>query len=80
MARPDINDPIYIRMEYEIFEDTGGPAVPNLHFTDAGGQYLCVVGMPGVQHGMPGRYMANCAVPRHLFNTGQVCVGIALTS
>jgi hypothetical protein len=76
----DINDPIYIHMEYEIVEDTNGPAVPNFHFTDAGGQYLCVGNMPGVAHGRPGRYRVCCAVPGHLFNNGQICVGLALTS
>ncbi|MDR2574713.1 MAG: ATP-binding cassette domain-containing protein [Desulfovibrio sp.] len=76
----ELNDPIHIRMEYEIFEDTGGPAVPNLHFTDAGGQYLCVNNMPEILHGKPGRYAVSCVVPGHLFNAGQVCVGLALTS
>lgn len=75
-----LNDPIVIHMEYEILEDTRGPAVPNFHFMDATGQPLCAVNMPSVQHGKPGKYAVSCHIPAHLFNTGQICIGLALTS
>ncbi len=75
-----LNDPIAIHMEYEILEDTLGPAVPNLNFVDAMGQLLCAVNMPSVQHGKPGNYVVCCHIPAHLFNTGQICIGLALTS
>lgn len=75
----DLEEPVCIHMEYEITEDMQGKAVPNFHFTDAQGQYHCVDNMPGVSHGMRGRYQVCCTVPAHTFNVGQVCVGLALT-
>ena len=75
----DLEEPVCIHMEYEIAEDLQGKAVPNFHFTDAQGQYHCVDNMPGVNHGMRGRYQVCCTVPPHTFNVGQVCVGLALT-
>lgn len=75
-----LDDPIAIHMEYEILEDTRGPAVPNFHFMDATGRPLCAVNMPSVQHGKPGKYAVRCHIPAHLFNTGQICIGLALTS
>lgn len=75
----DLEEPICIRMEYEIAEDLQGKPVPNFHFTDAQGQYHCVDNMPGVSHGKCGRYQVCCTVPAHTFNVGQVCVGLALT-
>ena len=75
-----LHDPIAIHMEYEVLEDTRGPAVPNFHFMDATGQPLCAVNMPAIKHGKPGKYAVCCHVPAHLFNTGQICVGLALTS
>ena len=75
----DLEEPICIHMEYEIVVGLLGKAVPNVHFTDAQGQYHCVDNMPGVSHGMRGRYQVCCTVPAHTFNVGQVCVGLALT-
>lgn len=75
----DLEEPVCIHMEYEIAEDLPGKAVPNLHFTDARGQYHCVDNMPGLGRGMHGRYRVCCTVPAHTFNVGQVCVGLALT-
>lgn len=75
----DLEEPICIHMEYEIAVDLPGKVVPNFHFTDVQGQYHCVDNMPGVNHGMRGRYQVCCTVPAHTFNVGQVCVGLALT-
>lgn len=75
----DLTEPLSIYMEYEILEDLRGPAVPNFHFTNTQGQYLCVDNMPNVQHGKKGYYIVECRVPGHTFNVGQICVGLALT-
>jgi len=74
-----LGDPIHIHMEYEILEDLDGPLVPNFHFTDTQGQYLCVDNMPDVRHGKRGHYHVSCVIPGNTFNVGQVCVGLALT-
>lgn len=74
-----LEESIHIQFGYEILEDIGGPLVPNFHFTDTQGQYLCVDSMPNIQHGKRGHYHVSCVIPGNTFNVGQVCVGLALT-
>lgn len=74
-----LEEAIHIQFEYEILEDLDGPLVPNFHFTDPQGQYLCVDNMPNIQHGKQGRYQVCCVIPGNTFNVGQICVSPALT-
>jgi lipopolysaccharide transport system ATP-binding protein len=79
-----INEPFYIEMEYELFED-GMHVGPNLHIKDMYGQYVFATGDSKLDFTSSlktkaKRYVSRCNIPGNLFNAGTFYVGVALTS
>ena len=79
-----IDEPFYIEMEYELFED-GMHVGPNLHIKDMFGQYVFVTGDSKLDYTSSlktkaKRYISRCKIPGNLLNAGTFYVGVALTS
>ena len=79
-----INEPFYIEMGYELFED-GMRVYPNFHIKDAYGQYVFVTSdsvydKDSVKKSKAQKYISRCKIPENLLNAGTFYVGIALTS
>ena len=79
-----INEPFYIEMDYELFED-GMRVGPNLHIKDSYGQYVFVTGDSELDFTSSlktkaKRYISRCKIPGNLLNSGTYYVGVALTS
>jgi lipopolysaccharide transport system ATP-binding protein len=79
-----IDEPFFIEMEYELFED-GMRVYPNFHIKDTYGQYVFVTADSGIDtdsilKSKKGRYTSRCMIPENLLNTGTFYIGFALGS
>lgn len=79
-----IDEPFFIEMEYELFEE-GMHVGPNLHIKDMYDQYVFVTGdtkLDGTSSlkTKAKRYISRCKIPGTFLNAGTFYVGVALTS
>lgn len=79
-----INEPFFIEIEYELFED-GMRVYPNLHIKDAFGQYVFVtadsdIDTDSILKCKKGKYKSKCTIPENLLNTGTFYIGFAVGS
>jgi lipopolysaccharide transport system ATP-binding protein len=79
-----INEPFFIEMEYELFEE-GMRVYPNLHFKDSFGQHVFVTSDSALDYTSSlktkaKRYISRCKIPGNLLNSGTYHVGVVLTS
>jgi lipopolysaccharide transport system ATP-binding protein len=77
-----IENELCIEIEFELLQRGYNPKL-NLHFFSQNGEYIFVshefdVTSNGPRD--PGRHRSTCKVPPNFFNTGAVCVGVALTN
>jgi lipopolysaccharide transport system ATP-binding protein len=79
----DIAEAIYIKMTYSLDRDDVRWPYPNFHLFDSSGKHLCVVSNKDYPSDRetcePGIYIATCAIPGNLLNTGHYSIGAALT-
>jgi lipopolysaccharide transport system ATP-binding protein len=79
-----INEPFFIEIEYELFED-GMRVYPNLHVKDSYGQYVfvssdSVFDNDSAKKSKAQKYVSRCKIPGNFLNAGTFYVGVALTS
>jgi lipopolysaccharide transport system ATP-binding protein len=79
-----INEPFFIEIEYELFED-GMQVYPNFHIKDAYGQYVFVtsdsdIDADSILKCKKGRYKSKCTIPGNLLNAGTFYIGFAVGS
>jgi lipopolysaccharide transport system ATP-binding protein len=80
----DIEEPIRMKMEFEILRDDIRWPFPNFHLFDASGRQVFVVHSGkdyphATENAVPGQYVATCEIPDNLLNTGSYTLGAALT-
>ncbi len=75
-----IHDELVVRMKYKIKRQVKGKCVPNFHFFASDGGYAFFSNAEGVTEMPPGKYFADCKIPRNLLNEGSYFVGLALTT
>jgi lipopolysaccharide transport system ATP-binding protein len=79
-----INEPFFIEIEYELFNE-GMRVYPNLHIKDSFGQYVFVTtdslfDKDSSKKLKAQRYISRCKIPENLLNAGTFYFGVALTS
>lgn len=79
-----IDEPFFIEVDYELFEDRMR-VYPNIHIKDIFGQYVFVTIDTGldfnsIKKSRAGRYISRCKIPENFMNAGKFIVGIALDS
>jgi len=79
-----INEPFFIEMEYELFENDMR-VYPNLHIKDSYGQYVFVTAdsdldNTSIKKSRAGRYISRCKIPENFLNSGTFYIGFALGS
>lgn len=79
-----INEPFFIEMEYDLFENDMR-VYPNIHIKDSYGQYVFVTAdseldNKSIKKSKKRRYLSRCKIPANLLNAGTFYFGIALTS
>jgi lipopolysaccharide transport system ATP-binding protein len=79
----NINDPIAIKMQFEILRDDMPWPYANYHVLDEHGDYIFVTSDKNypvsADSSQPGVYLAECRIPPNFLNTGKFTIGVALT-